>query len=74
MDNGKRISGDELIGYAGDILADIQHRTGGGIIYLDCEDKQQLKDLYIDRHHYKIFGERYSHSDDIRYLQMIRFF
>lgn len=69
----KRISGSELIGYANDIITDIQHRIGGGIVYLDCEDRQHLKDFYIDKNHYKIFGERYSNSDNIRYLQMIRF-
>lgn len=74
IDNGRRITGSELIGYADDVMADIQRRIGGGIIYLDCEDKQRLKDFYIDRNHYKIFGERYSNSDGIRYLQMIRFF
>jgi hypothetical protein len=46
----------------------------GGIIYLDCEDKQHLKSFYIDKNHYRVFGERYSNSDGIRYLQMIRFF
>lgn len=35
-----------MIGYADKILSDIQHRIGGGIIYLDCEDKQHLKDFY----------------------------
>ncbi len=74
LDSGKRIMGNELIGYANDIMADIQHRIGGGIIYLDCEDKQHLKNFYIERNHYKIFGERISNSDNIRYLQMIRFF
>ena len=74
IDNGRRITGDALITYANDVMADIQRRIGGGIIYLDCEDKQQLKTFYIDKNHYKIFGERYSVSDGIRYLQMIRFF
>lgn len=74
VDCGKRIMGSELIGYANDIMADIQHRIGGGIIYLDCEDKQHLKSFYIEKNHYKIFGERFSNSDNIRYLQMIRFF
>ena len=74
IDNEKRIIGDELIRYADDVMADIQHRIGGGIIYLDCEDKQQLKTFYIDKNHYKIFGERHSVSDSIRYLQMLRFF
>lgn len=74
IDKEKRITGSELIGYANDIMTDIQHRIGGGIIYLDCEDKPHLKDFYISQNHYKIFGERYSTSDGIRYLQMIRFF
>ena len=74
VDNGRRITGDILIKYANDVMADIQRRIGGGLVYLDCEDKQQLKTFYIDKNHYKIFGERYSVSDDIRYLQMIRFF
>lgn len=71
---GKRITGNELIGFANDIMADIQHRIGGGIIYLDCEDKEHLKNFYIIQNHYKIFGERYSHTENVRYLQMIRFF
>ena len=74
VDNGKRITGSELIGYANDIVTDIQHRIGGGIIYLYCEDKPSLKNFYIDKNHYKIFGKRYSSSDGIHYLQMIRFF
>lgn len=74
IDNGRRITGSELIGCANDIMADIQHRIGGGIIYLDCEDKQHLKNFYINKNHYKIFGERYSSSENTHYLQMIRFF
>lgn len=74
IDKGKRITGNELIGFANDIMADIQHRIGGGIIYLDCEDKEHLKNFYIIQNHYKIFGERYSHTENVRYLQMIRFF
>lgn len=74
VDNGKRITGKVLMGFACDILTDIQHRIGGGIIYLDCENKQKLKNFYITEHHYKIFGERYSASDGICYLQMLRFF
>ena len=74
IEAGKRITGSELIGYANDIMVDIQRRIGGGVIYLDCEDKLPLKEFYINKNHYKIFGERYSVSDGIRYLQMIRFF
>lgn len=73
-DNGHRITGKELIEFANDVLTDIQHRIGGGIIYLDSEDNQRLKDFYISENHYKIFGERYSASDHTYYLQMLRLF
>lgn len=73
-DNGQRITGKKLIEFANDVLNDIQHRIGGDIIYLDSEDNQKLKDFYISENHYKIFGERYSASDHIYYLQMLRFF
>ena len=36
IDNERRITGRELIRYANDVMADIQHRIGEGIIYLDC--------------------------------------
>lgn len=49
IDSGIHITGDELIGYADDIMADIQHRIGGGVIYLDCEDKQHLKNFYVEK-------------------------
>ncbi len=74
VDNGKRITGKELMKFANDILADIQHRIGGAIIYLDCEDNQKLKDFYINENHYKVFGERHSASECVYYLQMLRFF
>lgn len=32
IDSERRITGDEPIDYANDIMADIQHRIGGGII------------------------------------------
>ncbi|MCI9099459.1 MAG: hypothetical protein HFH58_06295 [Lachnospiraceae bacterium] len=73
VDNGMRITGSELIGYVNYMISDIQRRIGGGIIYLDCEDKECLRRFYIEKNHYKIFGVRYSSTDNIRYLQMIRF-
>ena len=74
IDKENRISGSALISDADDILKDIQHRIGGGIIYLDCEDKVALRHFYMDENHYKIFGERVSETDHTRYLQMLRFF
>lgn len=73
VDNGNRISGAELMEYAMDILADIQHRIGGGVVYLDAEDRPALKEFYEKKTYYKFFGERYSESDKIKYLQYMRF-
>ena len=39
VDKGKRITGIELMEFAMDVLKDIQHRIGGGVVYLDAEDK-----------------------------------
>lgn len=73
VDNGDRISGAELMKYAMDILADIQHRIGGGVFYLDAEDRPELKEFYKKKTNYKFFGKRYSESDKFKYLQYMRF-
>ena len=73
VDGGKRITGVELMQCAMDILADIQHRIGGGVVYLDAEDKPELKVFYGEKTNYKLFGERYSDIDNIKYLQYMRF-
>ena len=74
VDEGKRISGTELMEYAIDILSDIQHRIGGGGVYLDAEDRPKLTEFYEDKVKYKCFGERYSEADQVKYLQYMRFF
>jgi len=74
VDEGKRISGTELMEYAIDILSDIQHRIGGGVVYLDAEDRPKLTEFYEDKVKYKCFGERYSEADQVKYLQYMRFF
>ncbi|MBQ7217441.1 MAG: hypothetical protein IJS39_15820 [Synergistaceae bacterium] len=73
VDNGKRISGAELLSIANDILTDVQHLIGGGVIYLDSEDTQKLMQFYEHEAFYK-FGERYSDEEEQRYIQYLRFF
>ena len=73
VDDGTRISGIELMEFAMDILKDIQHRIGGGVVYLDAEDKSELRTFYGEKANYKLFGERYSETDNIKYLQYMRF-
>lgn len=45
VDNGKRISGGQLMEIANDILVNIQRQISAGIIYLDCEDSEKLQQL-----------------------------
>ena len=57
---------------ANDVLLDIQHRIGGGIVYLDSEDVKGLKEFYAGEHFYQ-FGERYAEEEAERYIQYMRF-
>ena len=73
VDDGKRITGKQLMDVANDILVNIQRQIGGGIIYLDCEDIEKLKNFYVDEN-FQRFGERFSEEDNQKYLQYMRFF
>ena len=73
VDSGKRLSGDELMRLCFKELFELQHRLGGGLVYLDCEDRTQLIDFYEKKHGFRKFGERTSIGDGKRYLQYMRF-
>ena len=73
IDNGKRISGSEMMKYVDIVLLDVQRRIGGGIMYLDCEDKEKLREFY-EGENFKKAGERFSEEDNKKYLQYLRFF
>ncbi len=69
------IDGDSLMESAMEILASVQHEVGGGIVYLECEDKPQLLSFYQNpQNTFRIFRERYSESDRTKYIQLLRFF
>lgn len=72
VDDGKRISGQDLMLTANDILVDIQHQIGGGIVYLDCEDVEKLQKFY-EKEKFQIFGDRYSEEEEQKYYQYMRF-
>ena len=74
VDGGARIRGEELMEYVDDVLADIQRRIGGGVVYLDCEDEPRLVAFYEDKSRYKPFSVRHSSEDGIKYLQYMKFF
>jgi len=54
-------------------LVNIQRQIGGGIVYLDCEDKEELTSFY-KRQNFKQFDDRYSSEDKQKYIQFMRFF
>ncbi|MBP3870425.1 MAG: GNAT family acetyltransferase [Faecalicoccus sp.] len=74
LDEVQRISGNDLMHLADRELYEIQHRIGGGVKYLDCEDDAKLIIFYHNKHYFNLFGERLSHKDNRRYLQLMKFF
>ena len=73
VDNGSRITGKELISLSLDSINGIRRLIGGGVVYLDCEDKPKLRAFYeSDGVGFRLFGERISEMDGIRYLQYLK--
>ena len=68
-----RISGADLMDCADMMLKDIQHRVGGGVVYLDCEDKKKLTEFYEKTAGYRKISERESTLDGRKYLQYFKF-
>ena len=74
--NGSRnISGNKLMDFCFEILDSVQKQVGGGIAFLECEDKKQLLNFYQNENNrFRIFGERFSESEGKKYIQLLRFF
>ena len=74
VDNGERITGDELMKIVSGELCELQHRVGGGLKYLDCEADAKLINFYQKEQNFQLYGERISEKDGKRYLQYMKFF
>ncbi|MGN0740568.1 MAG: GNAT family acetyltransferase [Treponema sp.] len=74
--NGFRnISGNKLMDYCFEILESVQKQVGGGIAFLECEDKKKLLDFYQNENNrFRTFGERFSKTEGKKYIQLLRFF
>ena len=73
--NNLQITGDELMELIFDVLGDLQRRIGGGVTFLECEEKPQLLKFY--RHgkfSFMDFATRYSERENTKYIQLLRFF
>lgn len=69
------ITGQELMDLTMLALKDIQNQIGGGMVYLECEEKPQLLNFYQgEKNGFRIFGERYSEKDEMKYIQLLKFF
>lgn len=51
------------------------HDIGGGIVFLECEDKVKLLNFYqSEKNGFMSFNERYSVNDNVKYIQLFNFF
>ncbi len=75
IDEGKSISRNELMDLTFGILEKVQHDIGGGIVFLECEDKVNLLNFYqSEKNGFTPFNERYSVDDNTKYIQLFNFF
>lgn len=69
------VQGNDLMDSAMSVLSTVQHEIGGGVVYLECEDKPQLLSFYQNANNcFRVFGERFSDIDNTKYIQLLRFF
>ena len=72
--NAECIRGNMLMDMALTVLKGVQKQIGGGVVFLECENRPKLLEFYQNDHNnFKIYGERFSGSDGITYLQMLKF-
>ena len=68
-------NGTRLMEKALETLCLVQRTVGGGIVYLECEDKPKLLEFYENEQiGFHQFGTRFSGTDNITYIQLLRFF
>ena len=59
---------------AEEVLEDIQTKVGGGLVYLECEEKEPLLNFYQNEsNNFRIFDERYSLVDNTKFIQLFKF-
>lgn len=67
--------GKELMEAVFRILKHVQREIGGGVVYLECENKPQLLQFYQnDINRFRIFGERFSKPEGVTYIQLLKIF
>lgn len=64
----KLITGDELLKFACDKVLTVQQDVGGKVVYLECEDKENLKSFY-ESNGFVNFGKRNLDRDEVDKLE-----
>lgn len=74
--NGSQhISGNTMMDFCLEILESVQRQVGGGIVFLECEDKKHLLDFYQnENNNFRVYGERFSETEKTKYIQLLKFF
>lgn len=62
------ITGDELLKFACDKVKAIQGEIGGKVVYLECEDKQNLIQFY-ESNGFVCFGKRRLDKDELGLME-----
>lgn len=74
-EDAPRLEGKRLMTAVFEVLIHVQHEIGGGVVYLECEDKPQLLGFYQnEENRFKLFGKRSSKEEGVQYLQLLRLF
>ena len=68
------MAGNDLMDEALEMLKGVQHLIGGGVVYLDCENHQKLLSFYKNENNrFREFSSRFDETENIEYIQLMRF-
>ena len=71
----EEITGNQLMDMTMNVLVSVQREIGGGVVYLECEEKPQLLTFYEnEQNRFRAFGERFAEKDQVKYIQLLRLF
>lgn len=72
-DNIKSLDGNRIMKAALSTLLKAQHLIGGGVVYVECENKEKLLNFYqSDENRFYKFGKRFSLKDNIEYTRLLK--
>ena len=73
IEPSKRIDGDDLLGWVFAIVRDVQAKVGGVVMFLECENNEQLKKFYETNGFSYFDTRRTNYTEGNELLQYYRF-